>query len=99
LCLQSIGLSIKRNEPKIIDNKPFRYLTFNKSDQIGVYWFKSGDEYTDDYSYRVWYDLKNKSKNNNWIQVTALVNENYKAEDLESFFHHINTKVNCNETN
>ncbi|MGY8847638.1 MAG: exosortase O [Bacteroidia bacterium] len=99
LCLQSIGLSIKKNEPRIIDGKPFRYLTFRKSSRVGVYWFKSGDEYTDDYSYRVWYDLKNNDKNNNWLQVTALLDNNYTAADLESFFNHINTNVTCNETN
>jgi len=99
LCLQSIGLSIEKNEPRIIDGKPLRYLTFRSSNQVGVYWFKSGNEYTDDYSYRVWYDLQNNNRKNNWLQVTALIDQNYKTTDLPSFFNYINNNVNCNETN
>jgi len=99
LCLQSIGFTIKKNEPRIIDGKPFRYLTFGKSSQVGVYWFKNKKEFTDDYSFRVWHDLKNKNKNNNWIQITALLDDSYEPDDLESFFNYINKNVTCNETN
>ncbi|PCJ66525.1 MAG: exosortase O [Bacteroidetes bacterium] len=99
LCLQSIGFQIKSNLLRLVEGQPIRYLTFKESNQVGIYWFKSGNEYTDDYSYRVWYDIKNKNRTNNWIQVTALFDSDYQVEDLGLFFNYINKNINCNEIN
>jgi len=93
LCLQSIGLKISSNNPILIDNKPVRLLTFNSDKLAGIFWFKNQDTYTDDYSYRVWHDIKNGNKNNSWTQVTALFNQNYTAPDLQEFFTYLNKNI------
>lgn len=90
LCLQSIGLAITRNNSILIHQKPVRLLTFANEKLNGVFWFKNQNIYTDDYSYRVWHDIKNGNKQNRWIQVTALFHQNYNTNDLHDFFTYIN---------
>lgn len=93
LCLQSIGLQIADNKSVLINQKPIRLLKFKEDNISGAFWFKNSEVYTDDYSYRVWYDIKNGTKNNKWVQVTALFDNNYTASDLEAFFNYINQQI------
>jgi exosortase O len=96
LCLQSIGLKIDENKPVLIGDKPARLLKFKGNKLAGLFWFKNKDLYTDDYSYRVWHDIKAGNRNNNWVQVTALFSNEYKEQDLNQFYNKINQELNEN---
>lgn len=93
-CFEVAGHKPLTSEPLMVDDLfSIRTLTMMDSDQTAAYWFQSSNHTTDDYTQRIWADLK--KPRDNWVLVSILFDTevDHQAADIEAFYKQLHNMV------
>lgn len=93
-CIRAGGALITEVSTKKLDpNFPIKWMQINDTSSA-CYWFQSPTSITDDFSTRVWSEVKKEQTE--WILVTVVFNDQGKLEDknIQEFLNQLNLLIN-----
>ena len=86
-------MSISKLETIQLKNKLFIKRAILENNQEAAYWFQSPTSTTDDYSTRVWEEIKNGQKD--WVLASVVFDTNMiNKKETQNFLKNINTSIN-----
>lgn len=93
-CTQGNGLHINSSETHFIEHHfPLKLLNLNDSDLSACYWFQSPSTITEDFSSRIWKQLRGEE--NNWALVSILFDQptDVSTPEFTEFVSTLKTQV------